>query len=205
MPTPRRGARPRLADRDARRREGARGALRALSRRAALHAGPRAGQRVAGHRVAAGSGPRSSSAAARRARITGSYLPLFPAAVELLRPRRLRPRHQHQPLRGEVGHPAGRGGPRLLLPLADAVCVGPVRRLISGRQQVGRHRAGCCGRSWRGWRGGIAATAGRVDRFVANSHYVAERIRRYYNRESTVVYPPVDTTFYRPDARPRVH
>jgi len=43
------------------------------------------------------------------------------------------------------------------------------------------------------------ATAGRVDRYVANSRYVAERIRRYYNRESTVVYPPVDTAFYRPD------
>ncbi len=41
------------------------------------------------------------------------------------------------------------------------------------------------------------ATAGRVDRFLANSQYVAGRIRRYYNRGSTVVYPPVDTTFYR--------
>jgi glycosyltransferase involved in cell wall biosynthesis len=44
-----------------------------------------------------------------------------------------------------------------------------------------------------------AATAGRVDRYVANSHYVAGRIRRYYNHGSTVVYPPVDTAFYRPD------
>ena len=45
------------------------------------------------------------------------------------------------------------------------------------------------------------ATAGRVDRFLANSQYVAGRIRRYYNRGSTVVYPPVDTTFFRlPDA-----
>jgi glycosyltransferase involved in cell wall biosynthesis len=42
-----------------------------------------------------------------------------------------------------------------------------------------------------------AATAGRVDRFLANSQYVAGRIRRYYNRGSAVVYPPVDTTFYR--------
>jgi glycosyltransferase involved in cell wall biosynthesis len=42
------------------------------------------------------------------------------------------------------------------------------------------------------------ATAGRVDEFVANSRYVAGRIRRYYNRGSTVVYPPVDTAFYRP-------
>jgi glycosyltransferase involved in cell wall biosynthesis len=43
-----------------------------------------------------------------------------------------------------------------------------------------------------------AATADRVDRFLANSQYVAGRIRRYYNRGSTVVYPPVDTTFYQP-------
>jgi glycosyltransferase involved in cell wall biosynthesis len=44
-----------------------------------------------------------------------------------------------------------------------------------------------------------ARTANRVDRFVANSQYVAARIRRYYNRGSTVVYPPVDTDFYHPD------
>jgi glycosyltransferase involved in cell wall biosynthesis len=42
-------------------------------------------------------------------------------------------------------------------------------------------------------------TAGRVDRYVANSQYVARRIRRYYNREAVVVYPPVDTAFYHPD------
>jgi glycosyltransferase involved in cell wall biosynthesis len=45
-----------------------------------------------------------------------------------------------------------------------------------------------------------AATAVRVDRFVANSTHVAGRIRRYYNRGATVVYPPVDTTFFHPDA-----
>ena len=39
----------------------------------------------------------------------------------------------------------------------------------------------------------------RVDRYVANSRYVAGRIRRYYNREATVVYPPVDTDFLHPD------
>ena len=42
-------------------------------------------------------------------------------------------------------------------------------------------------------------TAGRVDRYVANSQHVARRIGRYYNREAEVVYPPVDTTFYHPD------
>jgi glycosyltransferase involved in cell wall biosynthesis len=43
-------------------------------------------------------------------------------------------------------------------------------------------------------------TAARVDRYVAISHYVAGRIRRYYNREASVVYPPVDTDFFQPDA-----
>ena len=43
-------------------------------------------------------------------------------------------------------------------------------------------------------------TAHRADRYVAISHYVAGRIRRYYNREATVVYPPVDTDFFCPGA-----
>jgi glycosyltransferase involved in cell wall biosynthesis len=41
-------------------------------------------------------------------------------------------------------------------------------------------------------------TASRANRYVAISHYVAGRIGRYYNREATVVYPPVDTDFFRP-------
>jgi glycosyltransferase involved in cell wall biosynthesis len=35
--------------------------------------------------------------------------------------------------------------------------------------------------------------AQHVDHFVANSHYVARRIKKYYNREATVIYPPVET------------
>ncbi len=45
-----------------------------------------------------------------------------------------------------------------------------------------------------------AATAARAHRFVAISRHVSGRIARYYNREASVVYPPVDTTFYRPAA-----
>ncbi len=45
-----------------------------------------------------------------------------------------------------------------------------------------------------------ADTAGRVDRYVAISQYVASRIRRYYNRVAGVIYPPVDTQFFTPDA-----
>jgi glycosyltransferase involved in cell wall biosynthesis len=43
-----------------------------------------------------------------------------------------------------------------------------------------------------------ASTASRVTRFVANSAYVAGRIRRYYDRAATVVHPPVDTGFFTP-------
>jgi glycosyltransferase involved in cell wall biosynthesis len=50
------------------------------------------------------------------------------------------------------------------------------------------------------------ATAPRVDRFVANSAFVADRIRRYYTRAATVVYPPVDTQFFQPDTQaPSAH
>jgi glycosyltransferase involved in cell wall biosynthesis len=40
------------------------------------------------------------------------------------------------------------------------------------------------------------STASRVDSFVANSRTVAQRIKRYYNADSTVIYPPVDTEAY---------
>jgi glycosyltransferase involved in cell wall biosynthesis len=38
------------------------------------------------------------------------------------------------------------------------------------------------------------AAANRVDYFLANSETVRERIQKYYQRESTVVHPPVDVT-----------
>lgn len=38
--------------------------------------------------------------------------------------------------------------------------------------------------------------AQRVTHFIGNSRAVAERIRRHYGREATVVYPPVETGFY---------
>lgn len=43
------------------------------------------------------------------------------------------------------------------------------------------------------------ATEGRVHRYLAISQYVARRIALYYNRQSTLVYPPVDTEFYTPE------
>jgi glycosyltransferase involved in cell wall biosynthesis len=46
------------------------------------------------------------------------------------------------------------------------------------------------------------ATEGRVHRYLAISQYVARRIALYYNRQSTLVYPPVDTEFYTPAPQP---
>jgi glycosyltransferase involved in cell wall biosynthesis len=42
-------------------------------------------------------------------------------------------------------------------------------------------------------------TACRVHAFAANSRFVAGRIRRFYDRASTVIHPPVDTSFFTPD------
>lgn len=62
----------------------------------------------------------------------------------------------------------------------------------------------------RGIRGFIAQTvlhymrmwdyiaANRVDHYLAISRYVAGRIRKTYNREATVIYPPVDTDTFVP-------
>jgi glycosyltransferase involved in cell wall biosynthesis len=42
------------------------------------------------------------------------------------------------------------------------------------------------------------ASSRRVDRFAANSAYVAGRIRAYYGRDSEVIPPPVDTDYFTP-------
>src|SRR6266403_2714018 len=38
------------------------------------------------------------------------------------------------------------------------------------------------------------SAAQRVDHFIANSNYVARRIRKYYRRDSTIIYPPINTS-----------
>jgi glycosyltransferase involved in cell wall biosynthesis len=37
------------------------------------------------------------------------------------------------------------------------------------------------------------SSAQRVDHFIANSKYVSQRIWKYYRRQSTVIYPPIET------------
>jgi glycosyltransferase involved in cell wall biosynthesis len=50
-----------------------------------------------------------------------------------------------------------------------------------------------------GWlRGWDRAAAGRVDHFIAISSEVQRRIARHYGRDSTIIYPPVDTRRFAP-------
>jgi len=44
------------------------------------------------------------------------------------------------------------------------------------------------------------ASAQRVDRYLANSQFVAKRIKKYYRKDATVINPPVDIKSFRPKA-----
>lgn len=46
-------------------------------------------------------------------------------------------------------------------------------------------------------------TANGVDHFVANSHFIAARIRKTYRRTAEVIYPPVDTDTFTPVTQAR--
>jgi len=135
------------------------------------------------------------------ARSYRQYLPLFPAAIELFD-------LDGYDLVISTSHCAAKA---VVVPGRArhiSYCHSPMRYAWDqfdqyfGEAQVGRMR----NRLFRPILAGLArwdrGTAHRVDRFVANSRYVAARIRRYYNRGSSVVYPPVDTAFYRPAEDP---
>jgi glycosyltransferase involved in cell wall biosynthesis len=130
------------------------------------------------------------------------YLPLFPAIIEWLD-------LDSFDLVISSSHCAAKGviaGDRAV---HVCYCHSPMRYAWDqfgayfGKEQVGRLGHAVLRPVMAGLARWDAATAGRVDAFVANSRYVAGRIRRYYNRRSTVVYPPVDTEFYRPADNPR--
>lgn len=67
-----------------------------------------------------------------------------------------------------------------------------------GVDRVGRLQNAALQLVAEGLRAWDVATAPRVHHFVANSAYVAGRIRRYYGREAKVIPPPVDIDFFTP-------
>jgi glycosyltransferase involved in cell wall biosynthesis len=70
------------------------------------------------------------------------------------------------------------------------------RTLAERRDPITRSALRDVFRRWRAW---DLAASRRVDAYVTNSVATQERIRRCYRRESTVVYPPVDTARFTPE------
>lgn len=125
------------------------------------------------------------------------YLPLYPCAIERfdLRGFDLVLSSSHAAAKGVVVHPGT---------FHVCYCHTPMRYVWLAFEEYfgsGRYRFPT---SWmlpavatwlRAW---DVVTARRVDHFIANSHNVAARIRRYYGRASSVVHPWVDTKAFTP-------
>ncbi len=132
-----------------------------------------------------------------------SYLPLFPAAVEMMDLDRY-------DLVISSSHCAVKSVIRAGHATHVCYCHSPMRYAWDqfpayfGPDEVGAFKSSLLRPVMASLARWDRSTAGRVDRFIANSQYVAGRIGRYYNRGSTLVYPPVDTDFYRPAASHRV-
>lgn len=125
-----------------------------------------------------------------------SLLPLFPWAVETF------------DLKGydlviSSSHCAAKG----VIPAPDALHVAyihtPMRYVWDlrdeylGQQRLGgltRLAAGVASHYLRNW---DSTSSTRVDYFIANSQHVARRVRKYYRRDVTVIYPPVDTELFK--------
>lgn len=126
-----------------------------------------------------------------------AYLPLFPLAVEQLD-------ISSYDLVISSSHSVAKGvicGPDQT---HVSYCHSPMRYVWDLQHQYLREHGMTAGmKSWvaraslhylRMW---DVRTANGVDAYAANSLYVAERIRRIYGRDATVVYPPVDVDSFR--------
>jgi glycosyltransferase involved in cell wall biosynthesis len=126
-----------------------------------------------------------------------SYLPLFPAAIASLDLR-------DYDLVLSSSHCVAKGARRRPGAVHVSYCFTPMRYVWDRYDDYfGPGKLGAPARwivphvaeALRAW---DVATAARVDHFVADSRYVAGRIRRYYGRESEVILPPVDTELFTP-------
>jgi glycosyltransferase involved in cell wall biosynthesis len=126
------------------------------------------------------------------------YLPIYPLAFA-----RFRLSDYDLVLSNKSGfcHGIGLGTPR---PLHVCYCLTPTRFLWLYEQYRQREEIGgavdallqpllALLRRW------DYAAAQQVDHFIAISRTVQERIRRIYGRESVVIHPPVDTSYFTPD------
>lgn len=123
------------------------------------------------------------------------YLPLFPAAIEEFD-------LTSYDLIISSSHCVAKG----VIPSPDAwhvcYCHTPMRYAWDQEHVYFPDRTGLRARArslvLSGLRSWDASSASRVNLYVANSSFVARRIRTYYGREAEVVHPPVDTDFFTP-------
>ncbi|HVR28463.1 MAG TPA: glycosyltransferase [Thermoanaerobaculia bacterium] len=137
----------------------------------------------------------SAPGARRRYR---SYLPLFPLAIEQFE-------LADFDLVVSSSHCVAKGARARDGALHVCYCHTPMRYAWDQRDAYFPERSGAVARTRHRVLDALqhwdARTSGRVDAFLANSSFVADRIRRYYGRESTVVAPPVDVEYFRPADR----
>jgi glycosyltransferase involved in cell wall biosynthesis len=126
-----------------------------------------------------------------------SYLPLFPLAIEQfeLADFDLVLSTSHCVAKGARARPGARHVCYCHTPMRYAWdqrdAYFPAR---DGAVDRVRHRVLDALQSW------DVRASSRVDTFVANSTFVRERIRRYYERDAIVVAPPVDVDYFHPGA-----
>ena len=128
------------------------------------------------------------------------YLPLFPAAMATL------DTQEHQLLLS-TSHCVAKGARSAAGGTHICYCHTPMRYVWDQRRAYFSAPRGPAGwlreqildrlQQW------DQRTARRVDLFVANSRFVADRIRRYYGRAASVLAPPVNTAFFTPQPIPR--
>jgi glycosyltransferase involved in cell wall biosynthesis len=127
------------------------------------------------------------------------YLPLFPAAIEEfdLADYELVISSSHCVAKGIIPPPSG---------LHLCYCHTPMRYAWDQEHAYFPRRRGLVARlralSLARLRTWDAASAVRVDQFVANSSFVARRIRAFYGRDAEVVPPPVAVDFFTPPTSP---
>jgi glycosyltransferase involved in cell wall biosynthesis len=127
------------------------------------------------------------------------YLPLFPGAIEDfdLAGFELVISSSHCVAKGIIPPPDG---------LHVCYCHTPMRYAWDQEHAYFPRRRGLTARlraltltALRAW---DAASAARVDLFIANSSFVARRIRTFYGRDAEVVHPPVAVDFFTPAPAP---
>lgn len=114
------------------------------------------------------------------------YLPLFPSAIEKLN------------LSGydiiiSSSHAVTKGIKKKSNQLHITYCHSPMRYIWDQADQYLKGAKGFIAKMFinylRKW---DLKSASNVDFFIANSHHIAEKIKRIYNRDTNVIYPPVD-------------